>query len=294
MIGDERDGPVVLSAEQCAEIASALADDDARKAEVMLYAAQYPREELGTGEGFTEQERQWAARVRSLHQTPDLNLDAAVGRLDAAIRTETADLLAGADSGDEQAANAVRLLSVHVLEQVCAMAEQADLPLEGLGLAVVGARARAEALAEGDLASQTGPWRAVVDELRELADVLGQASVNLYNHVAWVERQDWTQPPPSAQAQLSSGPPPEAPQVSEPPAATDDVAAMLRRIDRAVDADVAALYERKDAGDDSVRPVLRQRAFHLLELGICEAGEAGIDTTGVETAVEAAFELPGR
>lgn len=57
---------VIMTAEQCDAIAEALADDDARQAEVMLFAARYPHETFSLAEGFTYTELRWAARIRAL------------------------------------------------------------------------------------------------------------------------------------------------------------------------------------------------------------------------------------
>ncbi|MEU6643398.1 hypothetical protein ABZ863_12705 [Saccharomonospora sp. NPDC046836] len=241
----------MLTEEQCAEIASALADDDVGKAEVMLYAARYPREALPAKESFTEQERKWATHVRSLRLPADVDLASAMRRLDGAIRSEIADLFERWEAGDDRLAHSLRQLGAHLLEHACSVVERTGLPVAQVP------------------ASPNGSGPTVVDDLRDLAGVLERVLTSL-----------------QTLARLSSQPGDE---LAVP---TDDPDAMLRRIDRAVDADVGRLYERKDDGDDAVLPVLRRRARHLLELGTCEAGEAGIDVTGVETAVEAAFELP--
>ncbi|MEU6643193.1 GntR family transcriptional regulator [Saccharomonospora sp. NPDC046836] len=57
---------VVLTVEQCVAVSEALADDDARQAEVMLYAARYPRATFSVDEGFTEAELRWVERIRAL------------------------------------------------------------------------------------------------------------------------------------------------------------------------------------------------------------------------------------
>lgn len=57
---------VILTSEQCDAIADALADDHARQAEVMFFAARYPQETFSLAEGFTEAELTWIARIRAL------------------------------------------------------------------------------------------------------------------------------------------------------------------------------------------------------------------------------------
>ncbi|MBK1785985.1 hypothetical protein [Prauserella cavernicola] len=375
MSRDERE--VVLSAEQCAEIASALADDDTRKAEVMLYAAQHPHEELTAEESFTEQERQWAMQVRALRPAAEVELGRAVERLDAAVHSEVRDLIDRNTLGDGSATGPLRTLGVHLLERSASILERAGLPLDGLDIVCGETRARVETLVSGAQVLEVGSWAVAVDELRDLADAVSRASANFNRHVKRVQRQGSTPPTRSVAAHLprrqwealeaafddmcsasdgdveplhdrargiletlrprslrlrpqqcgvehecyevigalsqfvdgdvddpqfrrelghsliqlggsmSAGP-------DEPPAPTGDVEAMIRRIDRAVDADVTALYARTNAGDDTALPLLRRRAFHLLELGICEAGEAGIDVGDIETAVEVAFEVSDR
>ncbi|MEU6646764.1 GntR family transcriptional regulator [Saccharomonospora sp. NPDC046836] len=57
---------VILTGEQCDAIADILADDHARQAEVMFFAARYPQETFSLAEGFTELELRWVARIRAL------------------------------------------------------------------------------------------------------------------------------------------------------------------------------------------------------------------------------------
>ncbi|PRX44713.1 hypothetical protein B0I33_111227 [Prauserella shujinwangii] len=69
---------------------------------------------------------------------------------------------------------------------------------------------------------------------------------------------------------------------------------MVRRVNHAVNVDAERLYAGKDADEQHARQVLRQRGFHLLELGLCEAAEGGVDTRGIDAAVRSAFGLPAR
>lgn len=65
---------VVLTDAQCDMIVEALADDDARKAEVLLCAVRFPADTFTLAEGFTKQELAWVSEVRALaahHTEPD-------------------------------------------------------------------------------------------------------------------------------------------------------------------------------------------------------------------------------
>ncbi|MFF5990653.1 MULTISPECIES: hypothetical protein [Prauserella] len=79
-----------------------------------------------------------------------------------------------------------------------------------------------------------------------------------------------------------------------PPPPSNDISVQLTRINHAVDAEAAMIYQLKDTGQPSATTYLRRRGLHLLELGMLETEQAGIDITAIRSAISTAFNIPNQ
>ncbi|PWV74028.1 hypothetical protein SAMN05421630_110203 [Prauserella marina] len=82
------------------------------------------------------------------------------------------------------------------------------------------------------------------------------------------------------------------PREPDPAPPSHNVEVQLRRINRAVDAEAHMIYALMNTNLNEARDYLRRRGFHLLELGMIEAEQAGIDITDLRAEISAAFGVP--
>ncbi|MEU6643104.1 hypothetical protein ABZ863_11190 [Saccharomonospora sp. NPDC046836] len=82
------------------------------------------------------------------------------------------------------------------------------------------------------------------------------------------------------------------PREPDPPPPSGDISVQLRRINGAVDAEADMIYRLQDTGNPVAAAYFRHRGLHLLELGMIETEQAGMDVTTIRAAISATFNIP--